>query len=255
MRAFGRVWNVLLIGLLALILAGCFQSAGSPIEPTIANATATSLPTVALPVTPPTQTPFITAISTQGFQTAVDNPTQAATNTLPPATTPGDLQQTLSPTTNVPTINAVTSGSPTVIFTVSPSPSPTTANVLNTPTPFATEGPCVHTVQPGEYIYSIARKYNVNPDELLAANPRYAGNPDRMQPGDVLNIPKCGPQGVTPTLEAQQSGNKVYTVAPGDTLGAIARKFGITVQELKQANNLTTDFLSVGQKLIIPGAK
>ncbi|MFN7210271.1 MAG: LysM peptidoglycan-binding domain-containing protein, partial [Aggregatilineales bacterium] len=46
---------------------------------------------------------------------------------------------------------------------------------------------------------------------------------------------------------------RVYTVVAGDTLGAIARKFGITVQQLRQANGLLEgDFIRVGQQLKIP---
>jgi peptidoglycan DL-endopeptidase LytF len=44
-----------------------------------------------------------------------------------------------------------------------------------------------------------------------------------------------------------------YVVQPGDTLWAIARRFNVSVDAIRQANNLTTDVLSVGQRLIIPG--
>ncbi len=43
-----------------------------------------------------------------------------------------------------------------------------------------------------------------------------------------------------------------YTVVRGDTLGAIASAFGVTVQSLKNANNLSDDRIFEGQKLIIP---
>ena len=44
-----------------------------------------------------------------------------------------------------------------------------------------------------------------------------------------------------------------YTVKSGDSLWSISRKFGITVDELKNANNLSSNLLSIGQNLIIPG--
>lgn len=44
-----------------------------------------------------------------------------------------------------------------------------------------------------------------------------------------------------------------YTVAKGDTLYAIARKFGVTVAELKTLNGLKTDVLKIGQVLKVPG--
>lgn len=45
----------------------------------------------------------------------------------------------------------------------------------------------------------------------------------------------------------------VYTVKSGDTLWSIAKRFNISVNELKETNNLTSNSLSVGQKLVIPG--
>ncbi len=50
-------------------------------------------------------------------------------------------------------------------------------------------GVCSYTVQPGDWFYSIARKFNVSPEALIDANPRW--NPNYLQVGDVLNIPNC----------------------------------------------------------------
>ena len=50
-------------------------------------------------------------------------------------------------------------------------------------------------------------------------------------------------------------GSNYYTVKSGDSLWSISRKFGVTVNELKKANNLSSNLLSVGQNLIIPGKK
>ena len=46
--------------------------------------------------------------------------------------------------------------------------------------------------------------------------------------------------------------NNIYIVKKGDSLYSIANKYGITVNELKAANNLTSNLLNVGQTLIIP---
>ena len=48
------------------------------------------------------------------------------------------------------------------------------------------------------------------------------------------------------------SANNIYTVVAGDSLYSIAGRFGTTVSVLKNANNLKSDLLSIGQKLIIP---
>lgn len=49
------------------------------------------------------------------------------------------------------------------------------------------------------------------------------------------------------------SDSNYYTVKSGDSLWSISKKYGITVDEIKQANNLSSNLLSVGQNLIIPG--
>ena len=46
-----------------------------------------------------------------------------------------------------------------------------------------------------------------------------------------------------------------YTVKSGDSLWSISRKFGVTVNDLKKVNNLSSNLLSIGQNLIIPGKK
>ena len=53
------------------------------------------------------------------------------------------------------------------------------------------------------------------------------------------------------TYQAPADSN-YYTVKSGDSLWSISKKFGITVDELKQANNLTSNLLSIGQNLYIP---
>lgn len=47
-------------------------------------------------------------------------------------------------------------------------------------------------------------------------------------------------------------GSNYYTVQSGDSLWSISKKFGISIDELKQANNLTSNLLSIGQNLYIP---
>ena len=51
----------------------------------------------------------------------------------------------------------------------------------------------------------------------------------------------------------QVSESSIYVVKRGDSLYSIAKKFGIDVNNLKSANNLQNNLISIGQKLIIPG--
>lgn len=50
-------------------------------------------------------------------------------------------------------------------------------------------------------------------------------------------------------------GSNYYTVKSGDSLWSISRKFGVTVNDLKKVNNLSSNLLNIGQNLIIPGKK
>ncbi len=50
-------------------------------------------------------------------------------------------------------------------------------------------------------------------------------------------------------------GGNFHVVKAGDTLWSISRKYNTTVEELKRLNNLTSDVLSIGQKLILPGSE
>jgi LysM repeat protein len=277
---------------LAFALSGCFQNAGEAIAPTPVGLTAIAT------LRAETPTPFVTPLSTGGFIPPTDDlsippttlpanepPQSAPTETVPPAPseTPGvfvpatDLTQLPTQPTvpPAPTDSSMAAVPLTTAPTTAPITAPTTVpDVLATPTALPTEGPCVHTVQPGEWLNKIARQYNISLEELEAANPSFAGRYDNLQPGDVLNIPNCNKPPANPTPvpanPAEQPAatmvpgvaptpiplsGRTYSVAAGDTLGSIARKFGTTVQALKEANGLTSDALSVGQILKIPKAE
>ena len=98
----------------------------------------------------------------------------------------------------------------------------------------------IYTVVSGDSLYSIARKFNTTVDALKKANNLTTNN---LSIGQKLIIP-----GGSTTNNNQN----IYTVVSGDSLYSIARKFNTSVDALKKANNLTTNNLSIGQKLIIP---
>ena len=97
----------------------------------------------------------------------------------------------------------------------------------------------IYTIQKGDSLWQISRKFNVTIPEILELNNLTTIN---LQIGDKLKIP------VTDDTPSK----KIYIVKSGDTLWSIAKEYNISISELKDANNLETNLLSVGQQLIIP---
>jgi LysM repeat protein len=132
-------------------------------------------------------------------------------------------------------------------------PAPTSAPGA-TPT-IIPSGPTTYTVQRGEWIYAIARKFGVTVPALLAANPGV--NPNFVYPGQVLNIPGNVPPGPTPPAPGPTpptpGPSSTYVVQRGDTLFSIAVRFRTTTYVLQIANHLASpNFIYPGQVLIIP---
>lgn len=96
-----------------------------------------------------------------------------------------------------------------------------------------------YTVQAGDTLWAIARKYNCSVTEIVAANSDRIKNPNRIHVGWQLKIPQSGvpitggtPDAVLP--ENKKSGR--YIVRQGDTLWKIARECGCSVSEIISLN-------------------
>lgn len=146
-----------------------------------------------------------------------------------------------------------------------------------------------HTVAKGETLSSIARRYRSSVPAICTANG--ITNPDELKLGSVLTIPnfpgRVAPQAAPATAKRVAAAapqkrqtpqaaapkryfwqfwkknpapqpTKTYTVRPGDTLNAIARRHGVTPAALMNANGMTraqADKLRIGQNLILPTPK
>ena len=98
-----------------------------------------------------------------------------------------------------------------------------------------------YIVQKGDSLWSIANKFNMTVSELKSLN-NLTNN--LLSIGQVLKI-----------KDSYNNGKTTYTVQKGDSLWVIANKYGITTEELKSYNNLTSNLLSIGQVLKIPQGK
>ena len=96
-----------------------------------------------------------------------------------------------------------------------------------------------YTVQAGDTLWKIARKYNCSITEIMAANSDRIKNPNRIHAGWQLKIPQSGAPITGGTPDAVLPENKksgIYIVRQGDTLWKIARKYGCSVAEIVSLN-------------------
>lgn len=148
-----------------------------------------------------------------------------------------------------------------------------------------------YIVQPGDTLYGISKQYGISVEEIRLANNLISNNivPQQVlkiptsttvaryivRPGDTLfkiaslydttvselieinnlktNILSIGQQLLVPINEEDSStGTIIYTVKAGDNLYSIAKNYNTSVDDIKTLNNLTSNLLSIGQKLRIP---
>jgi LysM repeat protein len=117
-----------------------------------------------------------------------------------------------------------------------------------------------YEIQRGDTLNGIAKRYGLTFKELVEAN--NITDPNRIFPGQKLIIPGYQLPKPQPELEVQApppplpgpDQQFVYTIVSGDTLNTVAKRYGITVRELIEANNIDNpNMLRLGQRLIIPG--
>lgn len=96
-----------------------------------------------------------------------------------------------------------------------------------------------YIVKKGDNLYNIAKAYNTSVANIVSLNNLKNTN---LSIGQQLKIPNN--QSNSPT-------STTYIVKKGDSLYSIAKKYNTTVDSIKRKNNLVTNNLSIGQKLII----
>jgi len=140
-----------------------------------------------------------------------------------------------------------TSGASTVV-PATKSVTPQTTTVISTS---AVSAPSSYTLQAGEFPYCIARRFNINPDQLLSANGITDGS--IFYPGKTLTIPQSA--GPFPGERSLRDHPDTYTVASSDTtIYGVACYYGdVLPQDIASGNALSlSSSLVVGQQLTIP---
>ena len=148
------------------------------------------------------------------------------------------------------------------------------------------------TARAGDTLKSLSHRYGVSADRIAKANglpnnatlsagqtvvipafgapaepQKQAAAPDKAKAPAKVPLPSQAPSDRVAVLPQQArqtekqaapsaapSAGSVYTVQSGDTINGIARKLGVTAASLKQANNMQSGVIRVGQRLVVPGA-
>ena len=115
-----------------------------------------------------------------------------------------------------------------------------------------------YIVKKGDTLYKIAKENNISVDTLIKDNSLFNNNISigqilkiRIPSNETTNIEECYGLDYTPPNTDITPVNMIYTVKRGDSLYVIAKKFNTTVDTIKRKNNLTSNSLQIGQKLII----
>ncbi|WP_299520837.1 LysM peptidoglycan-binding domain-containing protein [Winogradskyella sp.] len=113
-----------------------------------------------------------------------------------------------------------------------------TSPTPSVPTGYSKSLTYFHTVEKGQTLYSLSKRYGLTVSELKSFN------------GLTSNLIKVGQELRIANFDAQSKQKlSTWTVSKGDTLYSISKKNGLTVDELKRLNGLTSNLIKVGQSL------
>ena len=98
-----------------------------------------------------------------------------------------------------------------------------------------------YTVQPGDSLWTIARRHDTNIASIRQHNGLAAD--ELLQPGQVLRLPQSTGRPGTERME--------YRIQPGDSLGAISRRFDVEIEDVRRWNALNGDGIRAGETLTI----
>jgi murein DD-endopeptidase MepM/ murein hydrolase activator NlpD len=110
----------------------------------------------------------------------------------------------------------------------------------------------IHVIKRGDTIYSLARTYAVNPQEILNLNG--INDDGRILVGQKIRIPgTITTASVSSPSDSQRQTLVDHLVTKGETLYGIARQYGISLSTLCSANKLSENYkVKIGERLLIP---
>jgi LysM repeat protein len=113
------------------------------------------------------------------------------------------------------------------------------------------DGPIVYVVQSGENLFRIGLRYGLTAQQIASAN--HLGNVSQVYAGQRLTIPSAGAASA-PAYSPASTAQSYHVVGSGENLFRVALRYGVSVQGLAAANNITNaSQVYVGQRLLIPG--
>lgn len=110
-----------------------------------------------------------------------------------------------------------------------------------------------YRVRSGDTLTAIARRWHITVRSIASANRLRS---DRLRVGQrlILTVPNVERAPIIASSSTSSARHVIYTVKSGDTLGAIARRYGVQVSALRTTNRIRGNTIRAGQRLRIPGA-
>lgn len=235
--------------LITIIATSCNQPYSQ--QPSVTN---TPIDPNSLFTTPIGQTPGMGDVELFGTGTALalsGTPAGIATQTQEPALIIGtqDLSVTVTPTPLV-SVNATSTLAISGTNLSGPAISGATSGPLPTSLPVGVR-PAEYTLKPGEFPFCIARRFDVDPEELLRVNGLSSG--EIFYANRTLRIPQSGSFPGNRALNTHTPGT-IYTVrSSNETIYSVACHYGdVDPGAIVTANNLQGTSLTINQTLTIP---
>jgi LysM repeat protein len=230
--------------LAAILLSACEQPYSTPPAVTNTPIDSNSLFTTPITTTTPGSMSDLEVIASQTALALTGTSAPSIFTATPNGTATLALIATQTPTTMI--------GVPTATATQAVSGGATSAVATSTP-PVGSK-PATYTLRSGEFPYCFARRFNVDPDELLSINGMSPAEAESLSTGTVLTIPQSGSFPGDRSLHDHPATFVVGTTYATDTVYGVACYYGdIDPSAIAQKNGISVDAkLTAGQSLSIP---